>query len=313
MGATVLIADDSMVIRAVLRHHLEEEGYQVVEAVNGPDAIEMMRHHRPDMVLLDIEMPGLNGHEVLRRVKADEELEDTPVVFLTGQTGSEQIVAGLRAGAQDYLKKPFEPAELIARVGAAVRTKRLQDALRERSAELDRMSRTDALTGVFNRRHLDEELGRFVSLADRHADTVAVVMFDIDHFKRINDTYGHEAGDAVLKEFSRRVQTVVRADDILGRWGDSVVGRWGGEEFLLVLPQTGIEGAYVVGERVRSAIAGATFAIGDHQVDITVSGGCAAGTKPPAELVRSADAALYQAKEAGRNRLVAATSPQPLP
>jgi two-component system, cell cycle response regulator len=302
-----------MVIRAVLRHHLQEEGYRVVEAVDGPNTIEMMRHHRPDMVLLDIEMPGLNGHEVLRRVKADEELQDTPVVFLTRRTDSKDIVAGLRAGAQDYLKKPFEPAELIARVGTAIRTKRLQDALRERSAELDRMSRTDALTGVFNRRHLDEELGRFVRLAGRHADTVAVVMFDIDHFKRINDTYGHEAGDAVLREFTRRVLTVVRADDILGRWGDSVVGRWGGEEFLLVLPQTGIEGAYVVGERVRSAIAGATFAVGSHQVNITVSGGCAAGTKPPTELVRSADAALYQAKEAGRNRLVAATSPQPLP
>jgi diguanylate cyclase (GGDEF)-like protein len=302
-----------MVIRAVLRHDLEEEGYRVVEAVDGPNTIEMMRHHRPDMVLLDIEMPGLNGHEVLRRVKADEELQDTPVVFLTRRTGSKDIVAGLRAGAQDYLKKPFEPAELIARVGTAIRTKRLQDALRERSAELEQMSRTDALTGVFNRRHLDEELWRFVRLAGRHGDTVAVVMLDIDHFKLINDTYGHEAGDAVLREFSRRVQTVVRADDILGRWGDSVVGRWGGEEFLLVLPQTGIEGAYVVGERVRSAIAGATFAIGDRQVEITVSGGCAAGTNPPTELIRSADAALYQAKEAGRNRLVAAASPQPPP
>jgi CheY-like chemotaxis protein len=108
VGATVLIADDSMVIRAVLRQHLEEEGYRVLEAVNGPNAIEMVRHHRPDMVLLDIEMPGLNGHEVLRRLKADEELQDTPVVFLTATTGSEQLVAALRAGAQDYLKKPFD-------------------------------------------------------------------------------------------------------------------------------------------------------------------------------------------------------------
>jgi two-component system cell cycle response regulator len=314
MAATVLIADDSMVVRAVLRHHLEEAGYEVVEAVNGPDTIEMMRHHRPDMVLLDIEMPGLNGHEVLRRVKDDKELQDTPVVFLTGRTASEHIVAGLRGGAQDYLKKPFEAAELIARVGAAVRTKKLQDALRERNAELDHMSRTDALTGVFNRRHLDGELERLVSLADRHEDTVAVVMFDIDSFKRVNDTYGHEVGDAVLKEFTRRVQTVVRTEDILGRWDDSVMGRWGGEEFLLLLPQTSIEGAYVVGERVRSAIAGAPFAVGDRQVAITVSGGCSAGTEPPAELIRKADAALYQAKDAGRNRLVAAaTSPQPLP
>jgi diguanylate cyclase (GGDEF)-like protein len=308
VGATVLIADDSMVIRAVLRQHLEEEGYRVVEAVNGPNAIEMVRHHRPDMVLLDIEMPGLNGHEVLRRLKADEELQDTPVVFLTATTGSEQLVAALRAGAQDYLKKPFEPPELLARVGAAVRTKRLQDALRERSAELDQISRTDALTGVFNRRHLDEELRRFVSLAERHKQTVGVVMFDIDHFKRINDTFGHEGGDAVLKELTRRVQSVVRTEDLLGRWGPSVVGRWGGEEFLLVLPQTNIEGARVVGERARSAVAAAPFAIGDRRVDITVSGGCAAGTESAAVLIHKADAALYGAKKAGRNRLVMATA-----
>jgi two-component system cell cycle response regulator len=309
VGATVLIADDSLVIRAVLRDHLEEEGYQVVEAVDGPSAVEMMRSHRPDVVLLDIEMPSMNGHEVLSLVKADEELRDTPVVFLTGRTASEEIVAGLRAGAQDYLKKPFEPAELIARVGAAVRTKMLQDALRERSAELDRMSRTDSLTGVFNRRHLDEELGRFISLADRRGDMVAVILFDIDYFKRVNDTHGHEAGDAVLKEFTRRIQTAIRTEDILGRWGESMVGRWGGEEFLLVLPQTEIAGACVVGERVRSAVARAPFVVGDRHIDITVSGGCAAGTEAPAELIRSADAALYQAKETGRNRLVAATSP----
>jgi two-component system cell cycle response regulator len=311
VGGTVLVADDSLVIRAVLRHHLEDEGYVVVEAVDGSQAIEMMRRHHPDMVLLDIEMPVLNGHEVLANVKADGDLRDTPVVFLTGRTGSEEIVAGLRAGAQDYLKKPFEPAELIARVGAAVRTKRLQDALRERSAELDQMSRTDVLTGVFNRRHLDEELGRYVSLATRHGNMVAVVMFDIDHFKRINDTYGHEAGDAVLKEFTRRVQTVVRTEDILGRSDESLVGRWGGEEFLLVLPQTDLAGACVVGDRVRSAVAAAAFGVGDREIEITVSGGCSAGTEPPAELIRRADAALYRAKESGRNRLVA-DSPQPV-
>jgi diguanylate cyclase (GGDEF)-like protein len=307
VGATVLIADDSLVVRAVLRRHLEEEGYEVVEAVDGPSAIDRMRQHRPDVILLDIEMPGMNGHEVLTTVKADEELRDTPVVFLTGRTGSEEIVAGLRSGAQDYLKKPFEPAELIARVGAAVRTKALLDALRERSTELDRMSRTDALTGVFNRRHLDEELNRFVNLADRQGDTVAVILFDIDHFKLINDTYGHEAGDAVLKEFTRRIQTAVRTEDLLGRWSESLVGRWGGEEFLLVLPQTPIGGAGVVGERVRSAVARAPFVVGDRHIDITVSGGYAAGTDPPTELIRRADEALYRAKEAGRNRLVAAS------
>jgi diguanylate cyclase (GGDEF)-like protein len=311
--ATVLIADDSAVIRAVLRHHLEEEGYHVEVAVDGPATIEMMRRHQPDVVLLDIVMPGLDGREVLSRVKAEESLQDTPIVFLTARTGSDEIVAALRAGAQDYLKKPFELAELIARVGAAVRTKRLQDALRQRSAELEAMSRTDPLTGVFNRRHLDEELWRFVRLASRHGDSVAVVLFDIDSFIQINDTYGREAGDAVLREFTRRVLAAVRAEDILGRWGDAAEGKVGGEQFLLVLPQTGIDGACVVGERVRSAIAGAPFPAGDRQIEITVSGGCAAGAEAPVGLVRRADTALCQAKEAGCNRLVAANSPSTTP
>jgi len=306
--ATVLVADDSAVIRAVLRHHLEEEGYRVEVAVDGPGTIEMMRRHRPDVVLLDIVMPGLDGREVLSRVKAEEALQDTPIVFLTARTSSDEIVAALRAGAQDYLKKPFELAELIARVGAAVRTKRLQDALRQRSAELEAMTRTDATTGVFNRRHLEEELWRFVRLANRHGDRVAVVLLDIDAFKQIDDTYGREAGDAVLKEFTLRVREAVRAEDIVGRWGDAAEEKAGGEPFLLLLPQTDIDGACVFGERVRSAVAAAPFTIGDRQIEITVSGGCAAGTEPPAGLVRRAEAALHEAKEAGGNRLVAANS-----
>jgi two-component system cell cycle response regulator len=188
MAATVLVAEDSLVIRAVLRRYLEREGYSVVEAVDGQAAIERCHHTPPDAVLLDIDMPGLNGHEVLAHLKSDRELKDIPVVFLTGKTGTEDIVAALRAGAQDYLKKPFETAELIARVGAAVRTKRLQDELRQRSAELDRMSRTDALTGLYNRRHLDERLREVDGAAVRHNEALAVVMVDIDYFKRINDT-----------------------------------------------------------------------------------------------------------------------------
>jgi diguanylate cyclase (GGDEF)-like protein len=311
--ATVLIADDSAVIRAILRHHLEAEGYRVEVAVDGPATIEMMRRHQPDVVLLDIVMPGLDGREVLSRVKAEEALQDTPIVFLTARTGSDEIVAALRAGAQDYLKKPFELAELIARVGAAVRTKRLQDALRQRSAELEAMTRTDALTGVFNRRHLDEELWRFVRLASRHGDSVAVVLFEIDSFKEIDDIYGREAGDAVLREFTLRVRGAVRAEDIVGRWDDTGERNAGGEQFLLVLPQTGIEGACIVGERVRSAIAAAPFPVGDRQIEVNVSGGCAAGAEPPVGLVRRAEAALHQAKETGGNRLVAANSPSTTP
>ncbi|MFN2569183.1 MAG: diguanylate cyclase [Candidatus Dormibacteria bacterium] len=261
----------------------------------------------------DVAMLAAGGREVLSRVKADEALRDTPVVFLTCRTGSDEIVAALRAEAQDYLKRPFEVPELIARVGAAVRTKKLQVALRQRGAELEAITRTDALTGVFNRRHLEEELERFVRLARRHDDSVAIVLLDIDHFKRVNDTHGQDVGNAVLKELCRRVQAVVRAEDSLGRWGDSLLGRWGGEEFLLVLPQTDVDGAAMAGERVRSAIAETPFPVGDLQVEITVSAGCSGGTQAPPELIRRAETAMRQAKEAGRNCLVAADSPQRIP
>ena len=158
--ATVLIADDSLVVRAVVRGGLEDEGYRVMEAVDGLAAIEHCRHDSPDIILLDIEMPELDGYQVLAALKSDAELKDIPVVFLTSRSGIDDVVAGLRGGAHDYLKKPFENIELLARVGSAVHVKKLQDELRQRNADLDRMSRTDALTGLYNRRHLDEELVR---------------------------------------------------------------------------------------------------------------------------------------------------------
>jgi diguanylate cyclase (GGDEF)-like protein len=308
MVATILVAEDSLVVRAVLRRHLEEEGYVVVEAVDGEAAIDRCKQALPDVILLDIEMPGMNGLEVLAKLKSDDALKDIPVVFLTGRTGTEDIVAGLRSGAHDYLKKPFDSAELTARVGAAVRTKRLQDELRRQSEEFDRMSRTDALTGLYNRRHIEERFGEVGSSAVRHGYLLAVVMLDIDYFKRVNDEEGHQGGDDVLREFTRRLQREVREEDI--------VGRWGGEEFLVILTETEIEGVRMVAERIRVAVAGKPFEIGDHERAVTVSAGCAAGSALDTdELVRRADVALYAAKAAGRNQVHTAEEDtnQPMP
>ena len=240
-SATVLVAEDSLVVRAVLRQHLEDQGYSVIEADDGNAALRVCSETKPDVVLLDIEMPGLDGHQVLRALKADANLCDVPVVFLTGRTGTEDLVEGLRLGAHDYLKKPFETSELIARVSAAVRVKTLQDELRNRNAELDLISRTDALTGLYNRRHIEERLRELASAARRHSSSLAVLMLDIDHFKQVNDTIGHAGGDAVLREFSARLQSVLRAED--------VPGRWGGEEFLAILPNTELKGAVILGKR----------------------------------------------------------------
>ncbi len=300
-AATVLIADDSVLIRAVARAGLEDEGYQVTEADDGLTALEACRKEPPDVVLLDIEMPGLDGYQVLAELKSDAGLKHIPVVFLTSRGSMEDVVAGLRGGAHDYLKKPFEPAELLARVSSAIQIKKLQDELRLRNAELERMSRTDALTGLFNRRHLDEELARRHSDASRHHQLMSLLLLDIDHFKRINDTYGHPAGDQVLRTFAERLRTVLRAGDIAGRWG--------GEEFLIVLPRTDLAGAREVAERIRFITAFEPVVADGKEIDLTVSGGCALGPGDSVEAVVSlADKCLYDAKQAGRNRVVIATS-----
>jgi len=301
--ATILVAEDSLVVRTVVRRHLEAQGYAVLEADDGHTALERCRAERPDVVLLDVEMPGLNGYQVLKALKADPELSSIPVVFLTGRTSTEDVVAGLGLGAHDYLKKPFEPAELIARVSSAVRLKALQDELRGRNLELDRLSRTDALTGVHNRRHVEEQLHQHASAARRHGLALSAIMLDIDQFKGINDAFGHAAGDAVLQQFARRLGALLRAEDIGARWG--------GEEFLVVLPYTDLEGAAVMGERFRAAVADEPFVVPTGQaIRVTVSGGCASSRgEDPEQLVRDADAALYDAKQSGRNRVAVAPAP----
>ena len=299
MNGTILVADDSMVVRAVLRRQLEADGHTVVEAVDGEDAITACREHRPDVVLLDVEMPVLDGHSTLERLKADPDLKDIPVVFLTGRVDTADVVTGLRLGAHDYLRKPFEANELMARVSAALRTKELQDELRRRNAELDRVSRIDMLTNIYNRRHLDEHLRRAISGARRHGRTVGVLLVDIDHFKDVNDQYGHLAGDAVLKEVAARLQGAMRTEDALGRWG--------GEEFIAVLTDTPGEAIGVLAERMRQAIAGTPFVLDDGtRLRVTVSIGHTAGTEDAEVLVHRSDDALYVAKEAGRNQVAVA-------
>jgi diguanylate cyclase (GGDEF)-like protein len=297
-GARVVVAEDSLSVRAVLRRQLTDQGYVVIEAEDGAAALRACRESEADVALLDIEMPVLDGHQVLKALKEDPATADMPVVFLTGRTATEDIVAGLRLGAHDYLKKPFEPAELIARVSAAVRMKSLQDELRVRNAELDGMSRTDALTGLHNRRHAEEQLHQQTLASRASGEELAVLIFDLDHFKNINDTYGHAGGDAVLREFAARVRPVLRPGD--------VAARWGGEEFLLLLPATDLRTAAAVGEQVRRAAAEHPFQVdGERTCVVTVSVGCtASSTVEPEEQVRRADEGLYEAKAAGRDRVV---------
>lgn len=295
-GARVLVADDSLLIRSVLRKQLEEYGHFVIEAIDGEDALRACRESQPDVILLDIEMPKLDGHGVLLELRNSPLTADIPVVFLTSRASTEDVVNGLRLGAHDYLGKPFEPAELLARVSAAFRVKRLQDELRTRNMELEALTRVDELTRLPNRRHLQEHLRAAASASRRHDRTMVVLMADVDHFKGVNDLFGHDVGDEVLREVASRLESACRADD--------VVGRWGGEEFLIVAPSTDSAGAAALGERFRAAAAATPIQVRGDEISITVSIGAAAGTGDVEEMIRSADSALYVAKASGRNCVV---------
>jgi diguanylate cyclase (GGDEF)-like protein len=295
----VLVADDSPTVRAAVRHHLAQEGYEIIEADDGEQALAITKAQSPDVVLLDVEMPLLDGLAVLSELQRDTELADIPVVFLTARTDAAEVVAALRAGAHDYLCKPFHGLELVARVSAAVRVKRLQDELRKRYEDLNRLSRLDALTGLYNRGHLEEHLADLCSASSRHRFHVTAMLIDLDHFKQINDTYGHPAGDAVLKAAAHVVGSQLRVEDIPGRWG--------GEEFLVLLPYIDADSAAVVAQRIRSDIAGLEADIrSGAALRITASIGlCTAIAVDGATLVQRADEALYRAKTAGRNRVEA--------
>lgn len=296
----ILVGDNSQVVREVLRWHLESHGYEVLEAGDGAESVALAEQMKPAAILLSVELPVLDGYEALTRLKADPELRDTPVVFITAHAETEDVVEGLRLGAHDYLRKPFEPAEVIARVSAAVRVKELQDVLRARNAELDHIARSDPLTGLANRRHLDEQLAVHAASAARHHHELSVAVVDIDNFKSVNDTYGHSTGDTVLREVARRLAGSARVED--------VVGRWGGEEFLVILPHCSVDDAAIVSERIRQAVGATPIQAEDSiSIQVTISVGCAGGTLD--RVIERADAALYAAKKGGRNRTVVLESP----
>jgi two-component system, cell cycle response regulator len=283
----IVVAEDSALLRAMACRTLIDHGYVVHDASDGLEALERIRRHRPDVVLCDLAMPRLDGYGVLEAMQADPAVADTPVVFLTSHTRSDQAAEGLRRGAYDYLRKPFDGVELIARMQAAVRTKRLQD-------ELQRLLSTDPLTALANRRRAEQALTAAIMGG---ASGVSVAILDVDLFKRVNDEHGHEAGDAVLKETAARLEGVAGPD--------ATVARWGGEEFLFVCERSASAGdlARLAHEAVRSE----AFALrGGDALRVTLSAGWSAwrGDDDIGGLLRRADIALYAAKESGRDRVV---------
>ncbi len=301
MEKTILIIDDSKVGRQHILEILQQNSLfsRYLEAGDGLEGFKKVIATPVDVVLCDIDMPGIDGFKFLAMIKTREELRDIPVIMLTGKENREDKIRGLELGASDYVTKPFDPGELVARVKVQLKIKSLQDSLKESNQLLLELSNTDPLTRLANRRHLMDTLAREFKRSDRAGSPFSLVMTDIDHFKRINDTFGHQVGDEVLAEVANLMRAHLREYDLAARYG--------GEEFALVLPDADLDMALQVAERLRQSATRLTFTGPMAGESLTVSLGVACSPhdaiRSVDDLIRTADDALYLAKKEGRNRV----------
>jgi diguanylate cyclase (GGDEF)-like protein len=302
----VLLVDDDSVSRSVLAKQLAARGYEIVEADSGGSALRVLTQaNAPRMAVVDWNMGTINGPELCRILRGRAPY--VYVVLTTAREGRRPLVEAMNSGADGYIQKPVDVDELEAWLVAGQRIVELQDGLLKAHAELERRATHDALTGVRNRGSLLEILGRELRRSLRTKSATGIVIFDVDHFKRVNDSYGHPVGDEVLVEFAARCARAVRDYD--------VIGRYGGEEFLLVLPGGSLPDAAAVGSRLLDGVARRPFKTSAGELTVTASAGAAStgqGYLDPDALIAAADAALYEAKRAGRARLhVAVEAGQP--
>lgn len=294
----ILIADDDPVSRRLLEATLGRLGHAVVSVADGMDAIAaLLTPDGPRLAVLDWMMPGADGLAVCRAVRR-RQAPYVYIILLTSHNRREDLVAGLDAEADDFLTKPLDIVELRSRLRSGERVIRLQEGLLEAQKALERLAAHDDLTGLWNRRMILDRLDKELHRASRESTQVGVAMIDLDHFKQINDTYGHAAGDSVLRQAADRMRIMLRDYDYLGRYG--------GEEFMMVVPSSETAALAGVAERCRRAVAEQPIMIGDRRIAVTVSVGLASTTATGYDevaLLHAADAALYQAKGDGRNRV----------
>lgn len=298
-GFSVLVADDSPVYRKLVEQALSQESCSVMFANSGHQAIEIFEREHPSLVITDWVMPDLTGIELCQKIRAGAESPYTYIIILTSNAEKEKVVQGLSAGADDYLTKPFDRNELLARVRVGHRLIDLHRQIEAKNRLLEELALTDSLTGLPNRRAIEAWAERQLSGAARHGFPFWVVLIDLDRFKRVNDAYGHDAGDMVLKRFADILKANTRHSDISGRIG--------GEEFLQVLTHADEHNVLVVVERIRKQFEAERFTLNGKNVKVTASFGVAGfwGKTPPefSKLVSQADAALYRSKDHGRNRI----------
>lgn len=300
----ILIADDEATSRVMLRRTLEKWGHEVVEVGDGEPAAQiLLSDNVPQLAILDWVMPGMNGVDVCARLRRAHREPYVYVVMLTSKADKKDLVTALDAGTDDFLTKPFDPVELKARLGHAQRWLDLLEELRSAREALRIQATHDPLTGILNRAETFRILQRELARAERIDSPLSVLLVDLDHFKRVNDTHGHLAGDAALREVTERMTATVRVYD--------TIGRYGGEEFLILLPGCDEKSAVSVAERHRRAIDRAPLQLAGGPLPLTVSIGIATATdatrSSASALFHAADAALYRAKSLGRNRVFSAS------
>jgi diguanylate cyclase (GGDEF)-like protein len=301
MDPSVLVIDDSPGARRHILDGLKASGlFQTYhEADSVVEGFKVALNEAIDVILCDLDMPGMDGFKFLSMIKTRKELQDIPVILVTGVKDQDTKIRGLERGASDYLTKPFDPGELIARVKVQLKIKSLQDSLKKSNMALMELSNTDPLTRLSNRRFLMKTLEKELQRCERSQKGLALIMVDVDHFKRINDSYGHQQGDVVLKALADQMKGSLRDYDMAARFG--------GEEFALVLPETVIDEAVHVANRLRVAVSDLRFPGEYHDIRLTISLGVATyphnKIRTVDDLIREADRALYNAKEKGRNRV----------
>jgi len=327
MEKRVLIVDDDPASLRLLHQHLIADGYEVLQATNGREALNVVLEAAPPLIITDWGMPEMDGLELCRALREHEGVRFAYIVMTTSHSDTERLVEAFHAGVDDYLPKPINRQELLARLRAGERIARLEEDLARRTREVHRLNAesalanrkleqanarlkviatTDELTGLLNRREAMSRLQELWAAQERYGAMFCCIMVDIDHFKRFNDAHGHAAGDAVLRQTADILRATVRTADIICRVG--------GEEFLVLCPHVDAAGAAICAERLREAVETNGYVHDGRPLKVTISLGVAERdpeTAGPDALVRRADEALYASKVAGRNRVTLAESPQP--
>ena len=297
----ILIVDDAISNVKILAAILDDMGCDILFATNGANAIEIAKKSAPDIILLDIIMPEMDGHEACRILKKDPKTSEIPIIFITALDNADNEEEGLKLGAIDYIAKPFSAAIVKARISNHLALRRANKALRVANLKLERLATLDSLTDTFNRRHFMDLLTSEINRHDRYGSDISILMLDIDFFKKVNDTYGHAAGDKALITVVKFIKNTLRETDSIGRLG--------GEEFAVLLPETNAQKAIILGERLREGIEDAVIeAENGEKFSITVSIGLYSEELGkhclPEDMLGMADKALYHAKKTGRNRVV---------